>query len=156
MTKSSTFHVLLLLDQYAGNVDELVCSALTNRACGRHGEVDGRLMYREKVLPHITEDLQDFEWSNEPVDEYGLMPYALGDDNTNSLKLFFDGYSADDIDAFIDIWKLAYLEDGVIQLKYMTLSNKECVVKILRVDVVEVVSTKNIRRAWEPRFGHSS
>jgi hypothetical protein len=140
--------LVIKLDQYAGNVDELVCVALIGVGNERYGSIEARKVYEEKVVPHTPQN----EYDDFPLEtclfntEYGLSSYEL-DSDSNNMIIGLDGYCTDkDITDAISIWKKAYGNDKgelVIEVPFV---GSVSVVKIIGFDLIEI---KEIRTTIE-------
>ena len=144
--------LVIKLDQYAGNVDEITCVALLGFGEDRYGDKQARELYEEKVLPIISKDPEyDPEYGDFPLDtvsfntEYGSMSYEL-DTDANALRIGLDRYcTLEDIHNAISIWKQAYGNDaGEIEInvlfedKYNSGKDETVTVKVLGFDLIEI------------------
>lgn len=145
--------LVLKLDQYAGNVDEIVCTALTGGGFERYGGEQARAVFQEKVKPFLEDP--DEEYPMLPVEfchfatEYGHAPYALDGFYTNNLRLGLDTYcsSSEDLRAMFDIWDRAYGdEQGNLEIVVEGIHGKSVTVKILGFDLVEVQEVRTTLR----------
>lgn len=140
-------YLIVKLDQYAGNVDELVCAALTGWGNDRYGSVQAKKLFNEKVLPLL--DPED-EYADLPVEfcefatEYGNSAYALDTASTNNLKLgLYSCTETKELIEMIDIWYKAYgNSDGQLEIRVDNIHGKTVIVKILGFDLVEVVENR--------------
>ncbi|QIG70778.1 hypothetical protein EVB91_227 [Rhizobium phage RHph_I1_18] len=100
MHKTTTeYSLVILTDQYAGNIDSGMMAFLFNVDDDRyHGNaIEARKDYLEQQLnPHAC--AFDNILTNRSVDEYGLMPYRINDDVKANPK---DHYHA--LEVFIDM-----------------------------------------------------
>ena len=140
------------LDQYAGNVDEIVCVALTGWGAERYGEEQARKVFDVKVKP-LSENPDD-EYSELPIEfsnfntEYGLMPYELDSSSTNNLRIGLDSYADEDsIREMLSVWDKAYGNgEGHLSITVDGLHGKSVTVKVLGFDLVEVVEQRTTLR----------
>lgn len=145
--------LVLKLDQYAGNVDEIVCVALTGWGFERYGCEQAREVFDKKVKPFLEDP--DEEYPTLPVEfchfptEYGHAPYGLDGFSTNNLRLGLDTYtsSPEHIQAMFDIWDKAY-GDGESNLKIVVdgIHGREVTVKVLGFDLIEVQEVRTTLR----------
>lgn len=140
--------LVVKLDQYAGNVDEVVCQSLINMGMGRHGSEEGERLFKENVEPLCDDGYLPAEFS-EFLTDYGSSPYSLDDLDCNSLNfgVFTDEKS---ITETIDVWKRAYGQGNLpLELTYNVRDystpdgTKEHTVKILGFGLIEI---KEIRK----------
>lgn len=142
--------LIVRLDQYAGNVDEIVCVALTGWGAHRYGESQARKVFDTKVK-QLLEDRDD-EYPDLPVEfcqfetEYGLMPYSLDEYYTNNLKLAIDNYTEQEqLQEMIELWKRAYGdENGNISISVSGIHDSDVTVNVLGFDLVEYTQTRRI------------
>lgn len=149
-------YLIVKLDQYAGNVDEIVCVALTGFGAERYGREQARKVFNEKVLPLLDQSDEDFdpEYPALPVEflnfntDYGSMPYALDSSSTNNLRMAVDGYTdMDQLNELLDIWQHAYGNDnGTMTIAVDGLHNRSVTVKVLGFDLVTVVEQRETLR----------
>lgn len=145
-------YLIVKLDQYAGNVDEIVCVALTGFGAERYGREQARKVFNEKVLPLLGD--VDPEWPELPVEfmefntDFGSMPYALDSSSTNNLRMAMYGYTdMDQLNELLDIWKRAYGDDnGTMTITVDGLHNGSVTVKILGFDLVTVTENRETLR----------
>ena len=143
--------LVLKLDRYAGNVDELVCTALTGYGADRYGEKQARKVFDAKVLPLLKSDSEYPELPVEFVNfktEYGMMPYELDSSYTNNLRLGLDEYTNDAmIEDMLDIWDLAYSDgQGNLVITVDGIHDKSVTTKIIGYDLVKIGETRKILR----------
>lgn len=144
--------LIVKLDQYAGNVDEIVCAALTGRGADRYGEEQAQKVFKEKVLPLLGD--VDPEWPDFPVEfsdfntEYGLMPYELDSSSTNNLRLCIDcDTDMQELHRMLDIWSKAYDNgEGCMEITVEDLHNGSVTVKVLGFDLVTTVEQRETLR----------
>lgn len=144
--------LVVKLDQYAGNVDEIVCVALTGYGGFGHGRAQARKVFDAKVRP-LLED-QDDEYPQLPIDfmefstEYGSKPYELDSSSTNNLRMCIDGYSTDAmINEMLAIWEQAYsADDGNLVITVDDIHRSSVTVKILGFDLVEISEKRTTLR----------
>lgn len=142
--------LVVKLDRYAGNVDEVVCVALTGCGADRFGALAGRKLFDTKVRP-LLEDPDD-EYPQLPVEfmnfdtEYGSMPYSLDSSSTNNLRLCIDGYTTNEmLKQMLDIWTAAYgTGEGHMEITVDDILNKSVTVNILGFDLITVVENRKI------------
>lgn len=147
-------YLIVKLDQYAGNVDEIVCAALTSFGADRYGEKQANKVFNEKVAPLLKKDDPEREWAELPVEfmnfntEYGLMPYELDSSSTNNLRLGIDCYTEiEQLNEMFDIWDRAYgNEDGHLVITVDGIHNCPVTVKVLGFDLVTVVEQRETLR----------
>jgi hypothetical protein len=137
--------LVLKLDQYAGNVDEIVCVALTGYGYERYGADEATLVYNDKVAPILNEmglEEAPLEFSLFET-EYGLAPYSLDSASTNYLRLGIDSYmNVEAIREMIEIWNKAYGDsEGNLEIT-VELKGKSVTVKVLGFDFIEVSETR--------------
>jgi hypothetical protein len=140
--------LVVKLDQYAGNFDEIVCVALTGFGSERYGSEQARKVFDAKVLPLLRGS--DNEYPQLPMDffnfdtEYGSMPYALDSSSTNNLRLCIDGYATDKmLNEMLDIWSAAYGNgEGHMEITVDDIHSKSVTVKIIGFDLVTVIETR--------------
>jgi len=145
--------LIVKLDQYAGNVDELVSVALTGWGAERYGREQARKVFDAKVKPLLTDDTEE-EYPEFPIEfmnfdtEYGSMPYALDSSSTNNLRLCVDGYTTEEmLNEMLDIWSKAYGdEQGFLSITVDGLHNRSVTVKVIGFDLVEVVENRKTLR----------
>ena len=149
--------LVIKLDQYAGNVDELVCVALLGYGNGRYGEEEARKVYDEKVVPVMPKD----EYDDFPLEtysfntKYGSSAYEL-DTDINAMRIGIDNYVSmedimEDIQSAISIWKKAYANsDGVIEInilfknEYYSGEDRITTVKVLGFDLIEIKEYRTV------------
>jgi hypothetical protein len=145
--------LVVKLDRYAGNVDEIVCVALTGfGAAARYGIEQARKVFDAKVRPLLGDP--DNEHPQLPMEflnfdtEYGSMPYALDSSSTNNLRLCIDGYTTVKmLNETLDIWSAAYGNgEGHMEITVDDIHDKSVTVKILGFDLVTVVETRETLR----------
>ena len=144
--------LVVKLDQYAGNVDEIVCVALTGWGADRYGADQARKVFDAKVKP-LSENPED-EYPEFPVEfsnfntEYGLMPYELDSSSTNNLRIGLDSYADEySIKQMLDIWGTAYGDgQGYLSITVDNLHNSSVTVKVLGFDLVEVIEQRTTLR----------
>lgn len=71
---------------YAGNIDEVVCATLTGHGSDRYGEEYGIAQFKELVKPNLDFHPDDI-FENFSHDEYGSVPYSLGEIDYNHLRM---------------------------------------------------------------------
>lgn len=150
--------LVVKLDQYAGNVDEIVCVALTGWGAERYGEKQARTVFDAKVRPLLAksedEDEEDNEYPEMPIEfmqfatEYGSMPYALDSSSVNNLRLCVDNYTTEKmIHEMLDIWGKAYGNgEGFIEITVDGIHSGSVTVKIIGFDLVTVVENREALR----------
>lgn len=146
-------HLVVKLDQYAGNVDEIVCVALTGHGIGRYGYEEARVVFDTKVKPLLSADPDD-EYSDLPVEfyhmdtSYGSSPYRLDDKSTDNLALGIDrDTTIEQLNEMIDIWNKAFTNENgefVIEVEYE--DDRTSVVKVLGFDLVTFTPFRVILR----------
>lgn len=144
--------LVVKLDQYAGNVDEIVCVALTGYGADRYGEEQARKVFDGKVRP-LLED-QDDEYPQLPIDfmqfatEYGSMPYELDSASNNNLRLGIDSYTTKEmLDEMLDIWDKAYgNSEGCLEITVDDIHRSSVTVKILGFDLITVAENRETLR----------
>jgi hypothetical protein len=145
--------LVVKLDQYAGNVDEIVCVALTGWGADRYGEEEARKVFDAKVRPLLTDDTEE-EYPDLPIEfynfktEYGLRAYELDSSSANNLRLGIDNYTTKEmIYKMFDIWDTAYGDgQGCMKITVDDLHNGSTTVKILGFDLITVVETRETLR----------
>jgi len=136
--------LVVKLDQYAGNVDELVCVALTGFGSERYGAEQARAVFDIKVKPLLTDPDEDYP--ELPVGfmdfntEYGAMAYELDNLSTNNLRLGLDKYATEEsLGKMMDIWEEAY-GDGTGCLKIVITGLysdvRPTIIKVLGFDLI--------------------
>lgn len=144
--------LVVKLDQYAGNVDELVCVALTGWGADRYGHEQARAVFDNKVKPLL--DGPDDEYPDLPVEffefntDHGTMPYELDSAYSNSLRLCIDSHTTNTmLDEMLDIWERAYgNDDGALTITVDDIHSRQVEVKVLGFDLVEVVENRRMIR----------
>jgi hypothetical protein len=146
--------LVVKLDQYAGNVDEIVCVALTGWGAERYGEQQARKVFDAKVRPLLTDDV-DEEYPELPIEfmqfatEHGSMPYELDRSSSiNNLRLGIDSYTTKEmIHEMLDIWGRAYDNgEGCLEITVDDIHRSSVTVKILGFDLVTVVENRETLR----------
>jgi hypothetical protein len=140
--------LVVKLDQYAGNVDEIVCVALTGWGSERYGQRQAREVFNAKVLPLLGD--VDEEYPQLPVDfmnfstEHGSMAYELDSSSTNNLRMCIDGYTTEEmLNEMLDIWGTAYGNgEGHMEITVDNIHKRSVTVKILGFDLVTVSETR--------------
>lgn len=143
----TTKFLVVKLDQYAGNVDEIVCVALTGSGMERYGGKQAQLVFNEKLRPLLD---SDDEYAELPIDfmefptDHGTAPYELDGSSTNSLRFGIDDYSdIESINETIALWKLAYGQpDGEVTIEVPGVHDKPVTVKVLGFELIEVKETR--------------
>lgn len=143
--------LVVKLDQYAGNVDEIVCVALTGWGADRYGHEQARKVFDAKVRPFLAEPEDDDDDDDEyypemPIEfmkfktEYGLMPYELDSSSTKNFRLGIDRYTEiEQIHEQLDIWDRAYGNGkGHMEITVDGLHGGPTTVKILGFDLITV------------------
>ncbi len=146
--------LVIKLDQYAGNVDEIVCVALTGWGADRYGEEQALKVFDAKVRPLLVVDDEDEDYPELPIEfynfktEYGLKPYELDRSSINNLRLGIDSYATNEmIHEMLDIWKTAYDNgQGCMEITVDDLHGSSVTVKILGFDLVTVVENRETLR----------
>lgn len=99
--------LIIKLDQYAGNVDEIVCTSLLGVGEDRYGYKQACTVYKNRVEPLLADD-----WF--PIDlhslstEYGHVLYTL-DSDCNNLQIGIGCFTDDEaIKEAICLWRQAY------------------------------------------------
>ena len=130
--------LVIRLDQYAGNVDELVCTALTGWGAERYGKEQARKVFDEKLKPLLGDE--DYAL---PIEcccfetEYGIQPYSLDPSSTNNLRLGIDECATEEmIHETLNLWEQAYGKDMTIVVEDVHRST--ITIKILGFDLVVV------------------
>ena len=145
--------LVVKLDQYAGNVDELVCVALTGWGADRYGHEQARVVFDNKVKPLL--DAPDDEYPDLPVEfmqfatEYGEMPYQLDDvSSCDNLRLGVDPLTTDDmLDEMLAVWDQAYGDgNGNLVITVEDEFDGETTIKILGFELIEVVENRKVIR----------
>jgi hypothetical protein len=146
--------LVVKLDQYAGNVDEIVCAALTGWGADRYGHEQARKVFDAKVRPLLTksedDDDEDNEYPEMPIEfmnfdtEYGSMPYALDSSSTNNLRLCVDGYTTKEmLHDMLDVWGTAYGNgEGHMEITVDGIHGGSVTVKIVGFDLVIVSESR--------------
>lgn len=147
--------LVVKLDQYAGNVDEIVCVALTGWGADRYGEKQAREVFNAKVKPLLADDDEDDEYPEMPIEfmqfdtEYGSMPYALDSSSTNNLRLGIDTYTTEEmLQEMLDVWGKAY-GDGEGHLSITVdglLHGSSVTVKVIGFDLVTMSESRTTIR----------
>lgn len=145
--------LVVKLDQYAGNVDEIVCVALTGWGADRYGEEQARKVFDAKVRPLLTDDA-DEEYPELPIEfmqfstEHGSMPYELDRSSINNLRLGLDSYATSEmLHEMLDIWGKAYGNgEGYLEITVDDIHRSSVTVKILGFDLVTVVENRETLR----------
>lgn len=140
--------LVVKLDQYAGNVDEIVCVALTGWGAERYGEHQARKVFDAKVRPLLDEP--DEEYPELPIEfmnfatEYGMHPYQVDFPANNDLRLGIDdGNTEEMICDMIDIWHKAYGNDeGHLIITVDGIHGASATVKVLGFDLIDVVENR--------------
>ena len=136
-------YLIVKLDKYAGNVDEIICVALTGCGALRYGFEQAQKVFKEKVCPLLV----DPEYPGQlPVEfmnfntKYGSMPYELDSSSTNNLRLGIDSHTEiEQIHELLDIWGIAYGDgEGHMEITVDDLHDRSVTVKILGFDLVTV------------------
>lgn len=144
--------LIVKLDQYAGNVDEIVSVALTGWGAERYGEKQARKVFDAKVRP-LLKNPED-EYFQLPVEfiefptKYGNMLYELDSSSTNNLRVCIDHYTDEEmIKEMFDIWDKAYGDgQGSLIITVDAIHNKSVTVKILGFDLVNVIEPRTVLR----------
>ena len=144
--------LIVKLDQYAGNVDEIVSVALTGWGSERYGREQARKVFDAKVRP-LLKNPED-EYFQLPVEfiefptEYGNMLYELDSSSTNNLRVGIDHYTDEEmIKEMFAIWGKAYGDDqGSLIITVDAIHNKSVTVKILGFDLVNVIESRTVLR----------
>lgn len=142
--------LIVKLDQYAGNVDEIVSVTLTGWGAERYGREQARKVFDAKVKPLLTVDT-DEEYPEFPIEfmnfdtEYGSMPYALDSSSTNNLRLCVDRYTTEEmLNEMLDIWGKAYGDgEGHLSITVDGIHNGSVTVKVIGFDLVTVSESRN-------------
>lgn len=138
--------LVVKLDQYAGNVDEIVSVALTGCGRMRHGYEEAEVLFNEKMVPLLGGG----KYPELPVSfmefgtEYGDSPYELDDSGVNNLRLGIDDYTQmSDLKEMIAVWKQAYgLEDGTLEIKVEFAEDKASTIKVLGFNFVSYIEKR--------------
>ena len=148
--------LVVKLDQYAGNVDEIVCVALTGWGAERYGQRQAREVFNAKVRPLLAkpEDDDDEEYPEMPIEfmnfstEHGSMAYELDSSSTNNLRMCIDGYTTEEmLNEMRDIWGTAYGNgEGHMEITVDNIHKRSVTVKILGFDLVTVVENRETLR----------
>jgi hypothetical protein len=114
--------LVIKLDQYAGDVDEIVSVALTGYGNDRYGSEQARKTFNAAVRPLLSEPHKEYcylpiEFSNFNT-EHGSSMYDLDSASTDSLRLCLDKYTtAEMLEEMFAIWTKAYgNEDGTLSI----------------------------------------
>lgn len=142
--------LVVKLDQYAGNVDEIVSVALTGVGADRYGDKQAQKVFDAKMKP-LLDKSEDYDEYNLPVEfsvfstEYGYMPYALDNSSTNNLRFGIDSYTTDeDVEELLEIWERAYGDDDLnLVITVEDIHGKTVTVKVLGLDVVETIEQRH-------------
>lgn len=139
-------YLIVKLDQYAGNVDEIVCVALTGSGNDRYGSMQAKKLFDAKVRPLLNTD-SDYPYPKLPIGfyefatEYGMSSYEL--DSEDSLRMKIDNSAYKNIVEMLDIWDKAYRTDeGHLEIVVEGIHNETVTVRILGFELVEVVETR--------------
>lgn len=146
--------LVVKLDQYAGNVDEIVCVALTGWGADRYGEKQAREVFNAKVKPLLADDDEDDEYPEMPIEfmqfdtEYGSMPYALDSSSTNNLRLGIDTYTTEEmLQEMLDVWGKAYGDgEGHLSITVDGLHGSSVTVKVIGFDLVTMSESRTTIR----------
>ena len=146
--------LVVKLDQYAGNVDEIVCVALTGWGADRYGEKQAREVFNAKVKPLLAEDDEDDEYPEMPIEfmqfdtEYGSMPYALDSSSINNLRLGIDTYTTEEmLQEMLDVWGKAYGDgEGNLTITVDDIHQESVTVKVIGFDLVTVSESRTAIR----------
>ena len=135
--------LVVKLNQYAGNVDEIVCVALTGFGADRYGDEQAQKVFEAKVRPLLVDPEYPGQLPVEFVNfgtRYGLMPYELDSSSTNNLRLGVDRYAEiEQIHELLDIWGTAYGDgEGHMEITVDGLHDRSVTVKILGFDLITV------------------
>jgi hypothetical protein len=144
--------LVVKLDQYAGNVDEIVCVALTGWGAERYGAEQARKVFDAKVRPLLSD--VDEEYPELPIEfmnfdtEYGSSPYALDSSSINNLRMCIDGYASEEmVHEMLDIWGTAYGNgEGFMEITVDGIHKGSVTVKIIGFDLVTVVENRRTLR----------
>lgn len=131
--------LVVKLDQYAGNVDELVSAALTGYGSDRYGEKQAAAVFKEKVVPLLENKRFPLGFRTFNT-EYGSMPYEVDFPRENNLRLGIDSNaSKESIEKAISIWDKAYGDDeGKLVISVDNIHNQTVTIKVLGFDLIEV------------------
>lgn len=140
--------MVVKLDQYAGNVDEIVCVALTGNGADRYGANQARNVFDAMVKPLLENP--DDEYPYLPIEfyefntEYGSMPYEIEFPSANNIRLAIDDNSNENsIQKMLDIWDKAYGDgNGNLIIEVGGIHNEFVVVKVIGFDLIEVVEQR--------------
>jgi len=140
--------LIVKLDQYAGNVDEITCVALTGSGSDRYGSMQAREVFDAKIRPLLAEP--DDEYVELPIEfmsfntDYGTMPYSLDWSSTNNLRLGIDEHTTEeDIADMFKVWRAAYGNaEGHLEIVVPGIHNKTKTVKILGFDLVILIERR--------------
>jgi hypothetical protein len=143
--------LVIKLDQYAGNVDEIVSVALTGYGNERYGAKQAMKAFNTHVRPLLSEPHEEYcdlpiEFSNFNT-EHGSSMYNLDSASTDSLRLCIDEYTTTEmLEEMFAIWTKAYgTEDGTLRISVdADYSPKE--VKILGFELVTVTEFREVLR----------
>ena len=146
--------LVVKLDQYAGNVDEIVCVALTGWGADRYGEKQAREVFNARVKPLLADDDEDDEYPEMPIEfmqfdtEYGSMPYALDSLSTNNLRLGIDTYTTEEmLQEMLDVWGKAYGDgEGNLTITVDDIHQESVTVKVIGFDLVTVSESRTAIR----------
>lgn len=139
--------LIVKLDQYAGNVDEIVCTALLGIGEDRYGHAQAYTVYKNSVEPLLTDDELPIDFSSFGT-EYGHMLYSL-DCLCDNLQIGISCFTTnEEIKEAICLWKQAYPseEKGVeLHIEVPGIHDQTVVVKVLGFEVLTYVPhRKNI------------
>lgn len=136
--------LVIKLDQYAGNVDEIVSTALTGWGNERYGGSQAMKTFNAHVRPLLSEPDEEYcdlpiQFLNFPT-EHGSSAYALDPSSTNSLRMSIDGETnKEELNLMLDIWSRAYSDgDGGLKITVEGIHKGSVTVKILGFELVTV------------------
>lgn len=136
--------LVIKLDQYAGNVDEIVSTALTGWGNERYGGSQAMKTFNACVRPLLSEPQEEYcdlpiQFLNFPT-EHGYSAYDLDRSSTNSLRMGIDDETTkEELTAMLDIWSRAYGDEaGGLKITVEGVHKGSVTVKILGFELVTV------------------
>ena len=146
-----TKFLVIKLDQYAGNVDEIVSVALTGYGNDRYGAKQARKTFNTHIRPLLSEP--EDEYCDLPIEfynfntEHGSSMYDLDSASTDSLRLCIDDYTTHEmLEEMFIIWAKAYgNEDGTMSISVDAEHFPE-EVKVLGFELVTVTESREVLR----------
>jgi hypothetical protein len=131
-------YLVLELDQYAGNVDELVSVALTGCGADRYGCEQALITYNNRLAPLVGYLPIEFCMF---ATEYGESFYCLDHSDVNKLRFCIDSeHSIEEIQSLISIWEKAY--GNSLEIVVENYHDKTVKIKIIGVELVISTETR--------------